>query len=63
MKVGMWLSAPLLVGPWSSLDLVPNYVVLVVGNLVLVVGNEGGGPHHMQGRQTQGLGVDQRKQH
>jgi hypothetical protein len=29
------------------LDLVPNYVVLVLGN-------EGGGPHHMQGCYTWG---------
>ena len=40
-EVAMWLCAPLLVGLWSSLGLVPDYVVLVLGNLVLVVGNEG----------------------
>ena len=39
----------------SSLGLVPNYVVLVLGNLVLVLGNGGGGPHYMQGRHTLGL--------
>ena len=33
------------VGRRSSLGLVPNYVVLVLGNV-------GGGPHHMQGHHT-----------
>jgi hypothetical protein len=37
-----------------SLGLVPNYVVLVLGN-------ESGGPHHMQGRQTQSLWIGLRK--
>ena len=32
MKVATWLCAPLLVGLWSNLGLVPNYVVLVLGN-------------------------------
>ena len=27
--------------------------MLVLGNLVFILGNEGGGPHHMQGRHTQ----------
>jgi hypothetical protein len=49
MKEAMWLCAPLLVGLCSSLGLVPNHVVLVLGN-------EGGGPH-MQGRHTWGLGI------
>jgi hypothetical protein len=40
VEVAMWLCALLLVGLWSSLGLVPNYVVLVLGN-------EGGGPHHI----------------
>ena len=31
----------------SSLGLVHNYVALVLGNRVLVLGSEGGGPHHM----------------
>ena len=39
MEVAMWLCAPLLVGLWSSLGLVSNYDVWVVGN-------ESGGPHH-----------------
>jgi hypothetical protein len=34
----------------TILDLVPNYVVLVLGN-------EGGGPHHVQGRHRHGLGI------
>ena len=46
MEMAMWLCAPLLLGLRSSLGLVPNYVVLVLGN-------EGGGPHHMQGSHTQ----------
>ena len=41
-------------GLWSSLGLVPNYVVLVWSN-------EGGGPHHTQGRHTRGLGIGLRK--
>ena len=31
MKVAMWLCTLLLVGLWSSLGLVPNYVVLILG--------------------------------
>ena len=31
-EVATWLCAPLLVGLWSSLGLVPNYVVLVLGS-------------------------------
>jgi hypothetical protein len=50
MKVAMWLCAPLLVGHQSSLGLAPNFVVLDLGN-------EGGGPHHMQGRDTWGLWI------
>jgi hypothetical protein len=47
----MWLCAPFLVGLHSSLGLVPNYVVLVLGN-------EGGGPHYAQGcHHTHGLGI------
>ena len=38
LEVTMWLCA--LFGSR------PNYVVLVMDNLVLVLGNEGGGPHH-----------------
>ena len=34
--------------------IIPNYVILVLGN-------EGGGPHHMQGRYTHGLGIGLRK--
>ena len=33
MKVATWLCTPLLVGLYSSLGLVPNYVVSVVGNV------------------------------
>ena len=50
----MWLCTLLLVGLWSSLGLVPNYVVLVLGN-------EGGGPHHIQGCHTWGLYIGLRK--
>jgi hypothetical protein len=42
------------VGLWSSLGLVPNYVVLVLSI-------EGGGPQHMQGRHIRGLGIGLRK--
>jgi hypothetical protein len=49
-----WLCTPLLVGLGSSLDLVPNYVVLVLDNEV-------GCPRHMQGHYTQGLGIGLRK--
>ena len=50
MEVAMCLCVPLLRGLWSSLGLVPNYDVLVLGNLVFILGNEGGGPHQIQGR-------------
>ena len=50
----MWLCAPLLVGLSSSLGLVPNYVVLVLGNEVV-------DPHHMQGHRTHDLGIGLRK--
>ena len=33
-----------------DLDLLPNYVMLVLGN-------EGGGPHHMQGCYTWAIGL------
>ena len=55
MEVAMWLCLPLLLGLWCSLGLVPNYVVL--GTLVFILGNEGGGPHHMQGGHTQSLWI------
>ena len=42
MEVVMWLCASLLVGLSSTLGLVSNYVVLVLDN-------EGGNPHDMQG--------------
>lgn len=35
---------------WSSLGLLPNYVVSILGS-------EGSNPHHMQGCHTQGLGI------
>lgn len=57
MEVAMWLCTLLLIGLRSRLGLASNYVGLVLGNLVLVLENEGGGPHHLQGNQTQGLGV------
>jgi hypothetical protein len=41
--------------------LIPNFVVLVVSNFVFILGNEGGGPHHMQGHHTQSLWIDLRK--
>ena len=47
MEVAVWLCVPLLLGLWCNLGLVPNYVVLVLGN-------EGGGPYHMQGCITRG---------
>ena len=57
--VGSWrwpcgFCALLLVGLWSSLGLVPNYVVLILGN-------EGGGPHHIQGHHTWDLRNNIRK--
>ena len=54
MDVAMWFCAPLLVGLCSSLGLVLNHVVLVLGN-------KGGGPHHMQGHHTWDLGIGLRK--
>ena len=54
LEVAMWLCTPLLVGRRSSLGLAPNYVVLVLGN-------EGGGPHHIQARHTWGLYIGSRK--
>jgi hypothetical protein len=50
MEVAMWLCLSLLLGLWCSLGLVPNYVVLALGN-------EGGGPHHMQNYHTRGLRI------
>ena len=54
MEMAMWLYVPFLLGLWCSLGLVPNYVVLVLGN-------EGGGPHHMQSCHTPGLCIGLRK--
>ena len=54
MEVAMWFCALLLVGLWSSLGLVPNYVVLILGN-------EGGSPHHIKGRHTRSLYIGLRK--
>ena len=42
------------VGLWSCLGLILNYVVLVLGN-------EDAGPHHMQGHHTRCLRIDLRK--
>ena len=39
----------------------PNYVVLILGNLVLGLGNEGGGLHYMQGCHTQGMWIGLQK--
>jgi hypothetical protein len=47
MQVVVWLCIPLLLELWV-------YVVLVLGN-------EGGGPHHMQGCYTRGLWIGLRK--
>ena len=46
----MWLCAPLQVVFDLAQVWYPNYVVLVLGN-------EGGGPHHIQGCHTRGLEV------
>jgi hypothetical protein len=49
-EVAMWLCASLMVTPCSSLCVVPNHVVLLLENLVLVLSNEGwgrGGPQHV----------------
>ena len=54
MKVAMWLGIPLLVGFDLARDLVPVYVGLRLGN-------EGGGPHHIRGHHTWGLGVGLKK--
>ena len=54
MEVAVWLCIPLLLGLWCSLGLVPSYVVLVLGN-------EGGGPHHMRGCHTRDLWIGIRK--
>ena len=54
MEVVVWLCVSLLLGLWCSLGLVPNYVVLVLGN-------ECGDPHHMQGCHTRGLWIGLRK--
>ena len=48
MEVAMWFCALLLVGLWFSLVLVPNYVVLVLGNTC-------GDPHHVQRSSCTGL--------
>ena len=53
-SVAVWLCVPLLLGLRCSQGLVPNYVVLVLGN-------DGGGPHHMQGCHTHGLCIGLRK--
>ena len=50
MEVAMWPCALLIIELWSSLALVPN-------NVVLVLVNEGGGLHPIQGRHTHGLGI------
>ena len=54
MQVAVWPCLPLLLGLWCSLGLVPSYVVLVLGN-------EGGGPHHMQDCHTQVLWIGFKK--
>jgi hypothetical protein len=54
MEVAMWLCALLLVRLRSSLGLAPNYVMLVIGN-------KGGSPHHIQARHTRGLYIGLRK--
>jgi hypothetical protein len=49
-----WLCTSLLIGLWGNSGLVPNHVLLVLGN-------EDKGRHHIQCRQTQDLGIDLRK--
>ena len=39
------------------IGLVHNYVVLVLGNLVVVLWNADGDPHHLQGRHIHGLRI------
>ena len=46
---------------YHSLGPVPNHVVLVLGNLVFILDNEGVGPHHIQGRYTQSVWIGIRK--
>jgi hypothetical protein len=48
MEVTMWVCVSLLLGLWCSLGHVSNYVVLILGN-------ETKGLHHIQGRRTRGL--------
>ena len=48
MKVAMWLCSMSLVGLGSRLDMVPNYVVLILHNKCR-------DRHHIQGRPTWGL--------
>jgi hypothetical protein len=38
-------------------DLAANYVVFVLDDHMVVLGNEGGDPHHTQGHHTQDLGI------
>jgi hypothetical protein len=54
MEVTMWVCVSLLLGLWCSLGPVSNYVVLILGN-------ETKGLHHIQGRRTRGLYIDSRK--
>ena len=54
MEVAVWLCVALLLKFKCSLCLVLNYIVLVLGN-------EGGGPHHMRGFHTRGLWIGLRK--
>jgi hypothetical protein len=56
MEVAMWLLHTITSWTLTSLGLVPNYVVLVLRN-------EGGGPHHMQGHHTWGIGINLKKLH
>ena len=54
MEVTMWACVSLLLGLWCSLGPVPNYVVLILGN-------ETEGLHHIQGHHTWGLHIGSRK--
>ena len=56
MEVALWLLHTVTSWALISLGLVPNYVVLVLRN-------EGGGPHHMQGHHMWGLGIGLMKLH
>ena len=61
MEVAMCFAYHYYLGFEVVWGVVPNHVVLVLGNIVFILGNEGGGPHHMQGHHTQSLWIGLRK--